>query len=171
VRPRRETRHAETPPCHLQQPRSGPGSTSARPHHWVEVVDDCGATLLSRRVLNDQVEIDAPIAAIVPLAETVRWAVDIVGSPSALLLALLTDAGQQVRYTSGRVVSVMSSAFTGEGKTDAKDAHVIAETARLRRDLPLIDTSTDLARNLAVLTAHRADLVADRSAASTGCVT
>jgi transposase len=130
--------------------------------HWVEVVDDGGATLLSRRVLNDQVEIDAVIAATVALAGTVRWAVDIIGSPSALLLALLTDAGQQVRYASGRVVSVMSSAFTGEGRTDAKDAHVIAETARLRRDLPLIDASTDLARNLAVLTAHRADLVADR---------
>jgi len=83
--------------------------------------------------------------------------VDIVGSPSALLLALLADAGQQVRYASGRVVSVMSSAFTGEGKTDVKDAHVIADTARLRGDLPLIDQSTALARNLAVLTAHRAD--------------
>ena len=36
----------------------------------------------------------------------------------------------------------MSGAYTGEGKTDAKDAHVIAETARLRRDLPVIDTDT-----------------------------
>ena len=138
------------------------GIDVGKTHHWVEVVDACGATLLSRRVRNDQVEIDAILAAVVPLAETVLWAVDIVGSPSALLLALLADAGQQVRYASGRVVSVMSSAFTGEGKTDAKDAHVIAETARLRRDLPLIDQSTDLARNLAVLTAHRADMVADR---------
>ena len=115
------------------------GIDVGKTHHWVEVVDDDGATLLSRRVLNDQVEIDALIATILPLAETVLWAVDIVGSPSALLLALLADAGQQLRYASGRVVSVMSSAFTGEGKTDAKDAHVIAETARLRRDLPLID--------------------------------
>ncbi len=71
-------------------------------------------------------------------------------------------AQQQVRYASGRVVSVMSSAFTGEGKTDAKDGHVIAETARLRRDLSVVDQVSDLARNLAVLTAHRADLVADR---------
>jgi len=48
------------------------------------------------------------------------------------------------------------------GKTDAKDAHVIAETARLRHDLPVIDQDTDLVRNLAVLTGHRADLIADR---------
>jgi hypothetical protein len=39
---------------------------------------------------------------------------------------------------------------------------VIAETARIRRDLAVIDQETDLVRNLAVLTGHRADLVADR---------
>src|SRR6185295_10816828 len=48
------------------------------------------------------------------------------------------------------------------GKTDAKDAYVIAETARLRRDLSVIDTGTDLVRKLAVLTGHREDLIADR---------
>ena len=56
----------------------------------------------------------------------------------------------------------MSAAYTGEGKTDAKDAYVIAETARLRRDLSVVDTGTDLVRELAVLTGHRADLIADR---------
>jgi hypothetical protein len=39
---------------------------------------------------------------------------------------------------------------------------VIAETGRLRRDLAVIDADTDLVRNLAVLTGHRADLIADR---------
>lgn len=138
------------------------GIDVGKTHHWVEVVDADGATLLSRRVLNDQLEIDVLIAAVAPMADHVQWAVDIVGAPSALLLALLCQAQQQVRYASGRVVSVMSAAFTGEGKTDAKDAHVIAETARLRRDLTVVDQGTDLAGNLSVLTAHRADLVADR---------
>ena len=96
------------------------------------------------------------------LADQVVWAVDIIGAPSALLLALLARAGQSVRYASGRVVAAMSAAYAGEGKTDAKDAYVIAETARLRRDLPVIDAGTDLVRNLAVLTGHRADLIADR---------
>ena len=32
-----------------------------------------------------------------------------------------------MRYASGRVVTTMSAAYTGEGKTDAKDAYVIAE--------------------------------------------
>jgi transposase len=56
----------------------------------------------------------------------------------------------------------MSAAYAGEGKTDAKDAYVIAETARLRQDLSIVDTGTDLVRELAVLTGHRADLIADR---------
>src|SRR5271163_1840469 len=91
------------------------------------------------------------------------WAgVDIIGAPSALILALLAKSGQSVRYAAGRVVAAMSSAYIGEGKTDAKDSYVIAETARIRRDLAVIDQDTDLVRNLAVLTGHRADLIADR---------
>lgn len=67
-----------------------------------------------------------------------------------------------MRYASGRIVAAMSAAYAGEGKTDAKDAYVIAETAHLRRDLSVIDTDTDLIRNPSVLTGHRADLIADR---------
>ena len=56
----------------------------------------------------------------------------------------------------------MSAAYVGEGKTDAKDAHVIAETARIRRDLSVVGPDSDLVRELAVLVGHRADLIADR---------
>lgn len=89
----------------------------------------------------------------------------------AMLLAMLTQAEQSVRYASGRVVAAMSAAYTGEGKTDAKEAYVIAETARIRRDLTVVDPSTDLARNLGLLIGHRADLIADRGASSTGSAT
>jgi transposase len=138
------------------------GIDVGKTHHWVCVVDTDGTTVLSVKIGNDQNEIDAVIATVTALAERVEWALDIIGAPSALLLALLNQAGQQVRYASGRVVAAMSAAYTGEGKTDAKDAHVIAETVRLRRDLTVVDHATDLARNLGLLTAHRADLVADR---------
>lgn len=138
------------------------GIDVGKTHHWVHVVDIDGATLLSVKILNDQGEIDAVIAQVTASADHIVWALDIIGSPSALLLALLSQAGQQVRYASGRVVAAMSAAYTGEGKTDVKDARVIAETARLRRDLTIVDHDTDLIRNLSLLTAHRADLVADR---------
>ena len=138
------------------------GIDVGKTHHWACVVDAEGKALLSVKVANDEAEIVALIAKAGSLATQLIWAVDIIGAPSALLLALLARAGQSVRYASGRVVAAMSAAYAGEGKTDAKDAYVIAETARLRRDLSVIDTGTDLVRNLAVLTGHRADLIADR---------
>lgn len=138
------------------------GVDVGKTHHWVCVLDTDGKKMLSMKIANDQAEISAVITRVSELARQIIWAIDIVGAPSALLLALLCQAGQSVRYASGRVVATMSTAYTGEGKTDAKDAYIIAETARLRRDLTIIDHSTDLIRNLGLLTAHRADLVADR---------
>jgi hypothetical protein len=138
------------------------GIDVGKTHHWVCVVDADGKLLLSVKIANDEAEIVAVLARAGSLARQLVWAVDIIGAPSALLLALLARSGQTVRYASGRVVAAMSSAFAGEGKTDAKDAYVIAETARLRRDLAVIDADSDLVRSLAVLTGHRADLIADR---------
>jgi len=138
------------------------GIDVGKTHHWVCVLDAEGNKLSSMKVANDQTEITATIATVGALADRIVWAVDIIGAPSAMLLALLIQAGQSVRYASGRVVAAMSAAYSGEGKTDAKDAYVIAETARIRRDLTVIDPGTDLVRNLELLTGHRADLIADR---------
>lgn len=142
--------------------RSWIGVDIGKTHHWVCALDEHGSTLLSAKVLNDEAELRALIASVGELADEAVWAVDIIGAPSALLLALLAQAGQSVRYASGRVVAAMSKAYTGEGKTDAKDARVIAETARIRRDLAVIDQETDLVRDLGALSGHRADLIADR---------
>jgi transposase len=138
------------------------GIDVGKTHHWACVVDADGKTLLSVKIANDETQIVAFLADAGSLSTQLIWAVDIIGAPSALLLALLAQAGEPVRYASGRVVAAMSAAYVGEGKTDAKDAYVIAETARLRRDLAVIDADTDLVRNLAVLAGHRADLIADR---------
>jgi hypothetical protein len=131
-------------------------------HHWVCVVDADGTSILSVKIGNDEAEITALICTVTGLADEVVWALDIVGAPSALLLGSLSEAGQSVYYASGRVVSAMTAAYVGEGKTDAKDSYVIAETARIRRDLTVVDRCTDLVRNLGLLTVHRADLIADR---------
>ena len=134
-------------------------------HHWVCVVDEQGRVVLSSKVGNDEAEIASIVAAVTAATAQgppVTWAVDIVDTLSALLLALLARSGQDVRYVAGRVVNTMSTAYVGEGKTDARDAYVIAETARVRRDLPTVASLTNSARALALLTARRADLVADR---------
>ena len=117
----------------------------------------------SVKVANIEADIVAALATVTDLAEQVVWAVDIVGAPSALILALLARAEARVFYASGRVVNTMSPGLHRRGQWPMlKDAYVIAETLRLRRDLPLVDTVTDLTRELALLTAHRSDLIADR---------
>lgn len=79
--------------------------------------------------------------------------------PACLLLVLLLAAKAPVAYVPGRLVNRMAGAFAGEGKTDAKDAHTIAETARLRGDLTMITAPDQIIADLRIL--RRADLMAD----------
>ncbi len=58
-----------------------------------------------------------------------------------------------------------SDAYRGEGKTDARDAYVIADQARMRRDLRPIRPGDEAAIELRLLTGRRADLVEDRTRA------
>ncbi|MFH8701581.1 IS110 family RNA-guided transposase [Streptomyces chartreusis] len=138
------------------------GIDAGKGHHWAAVVDEGGATLWSKKIDNDETAILAALVEILDLADEVHWAVDISGTCSALLLALLAAHGQQAVYVPGRTVNRMAGAYRGEAKTDARDAYVIAESARHRRDFAAIDVPAQLAADLALLTAHRSDLVADR---------
>ncbi len=138
------------------------GIDAGKGHHWVTVVDQTGATLWSQKVDNDESAILTALGRILDLAEQVHWAVDISGTSSALLLALLAAHGQRAVYVPGRTVNRMAGAYRGEAKTDARDAYVIAETARQRNDFAAIDVPAQLAADLALLTGHRTDLVADR---------
>ncbi|MFG3227374.1 IS110 family transposase, partial [Kitasatospora sp. NPDC048194] len=138
------------------------GVDAGKGHHWAAVVDETGATLWSKKIDNDETAILTALGEILGLADEVHWAVDIPGTSSALLLALLAAHGQRAVYVPGRTVNRMSGAYRGEAKTDARDAYVIAETARHRRDFTAIAVPAQLAADLALLTAHRSDLVADR---------
>ncbi|AVZ70956.1 IS110 family transposase [Streptomyces lunaelactis] len=138
------------------------GIDAGKGHHWAAVVDETGATLWSKKIDNDESAILSALGEILEPADNVHWAVDISGTSSALLLALLAAHGQQAVYVPGRTVNRMSGAYRGEAKTDARDAYVIAETARHRNDFAAIGVPAQLAADLALLTAHRSDLVADR---------
>ncbi|MGW5498926.1 IS110 family transposase [Streptomyces olivaceoviridis] len=138
------------------------GIDAGKGHHWAAAVDETGATLWSKKIDNDESAILTALGEILELADEVHWAVDISGTSSALLLALLAAHGQQAVYVPGRTVNRMAGAYRGEAKTDARDAYVIAETARQRRDFAVIDVPAQLTADLALLTGHRSDLVADR---------
>jgi transposase len=116
-------------------------------------------------VANDEPALRAVIAEVAGLAGRVCWAVDLRDGAAALLLALLAAAGAPIVYMPGRMVNRMSGAYRGEGKTDAKDARVIADQARMRADLAPLVPGEELITELRMLTARRADLVTDRTRA------
>lgn len=143
-------------------PRGWAGIDVGKGHHWVCLIDDDGTTVWTGKVVNDEESILNAIVQVTALADAVVWAVDVTGTMSGLLLALLAAHAQQVRYAPGRVVNQMATAYRGEAKTDARDAYVIAETVRHRGDLAEIDVASELVVELGLLVTHRTDMVADR---------
>ena len=131
--------------------------------HWAAVVEEGGDLLLSRRVENTEADLVAMIAEIESSGREVTWATDMPGGLASLLLALLWERDSTVVYLPGVVVDRSRDAYRGEAKTDARDARVIADTARQRRDLMPLRPSDDVLAELRVLVAHRRDLVADQT--------
>ncbi|ADG79422.1 Transposase IS111A/IS1328/IS1533 OS=Tsukamurella paurometabola (strain ATCC 8368 / DSM 20162 / CCUG 35730 / CIP 100753 / JCM 10117 / KCTC 9821 / NBRC 16120 /NCIMB 702349 / NCTC 13040) OX=521096 GN=Tpau_2824 PE=4 SV=1 [Tsukamurella paurometabola] len=133
--------------------------------HWVAVCDDAGKVVSSRKVVNDEAAIATVIAEVDGRGGTVSWTVDLISPYATLLLTMLAAAGHSVRYLTGRAVWQASVVYRGgEAKSDAKDARVIADQGRMRGDdLPLLTPADGLVTELAMLTAHRSDLVADRT--------
>jgi transposase len=141
------------------------GVDVGKEHHWVAVVDDTGAVVLSRKLVNDEQQIREVVGDVDASSEQVSWTVDLTTVYASLLLTVLADAGKSVRYLAGRQVWQASVTYRGgEAKTDAKDARVIADQSRMRgEDLPVLHPDDDLISELRMLTGHRADLVADRT--------
>ncbi|MGW3681677.1 IS110 family transposase [Streptomyces prasinus] len=114
------------------------GIDAGKGHHWAAVVDEAGATLWSKKKDNDESALLTALGEILDLADEGHWAVDISGTSSAPLPALLAAHGQRAVHVPGRTVNRMSDAYRGEAKTDARDAYVIAGSACHRRDFAVI---------------------------------
>lgn len=91
--------------------------------------------MLSRRVGHDEPELLELIREVLALTGEgeVRWAVDTNDGGAALLIGLLPDRGQPMVHLTGLAVHRASAGYRGRGKTDAKDARVIADQARMRQ--------------------------------------
>ena len=137
------------------------GIDAGKASHHAAAVDASGKRLWSVKVANGQQQIEDLVSRAALAGGEVRWAVDMVSPAAALLLAILLASGQKVVYVPGRVVHGMAGVFRGEGKTDAKDARIIADTARMRGDLTELTASGDLVVELTRLVSYRADVMAD----------
>ena len=107
------------------------GIDSGKRTHHCAVIDAAGRMVLSQRVANDESALLELITSVLALAgeDQVVWATDLNAGGAALLIALLANHGQQVLYIPGRIVHHAAATYRGDGKTDAKDARIIADQA------------------------------------------
>ena len=139
------------------------GVDAGKEFHRAHVLDASGKELLSRKVQNDEDDLLKLIDEALFLAEEVIWAVDQPGGGAALLLALLWERNQRVLYVPGLSVDRARDAYRGESKTDARDARVIADQARMRSDLGELRAGEQEIAELQLFLARRRDLVTDQS--------
>lgn len=138
------------------------GIDVGKEHHWVVALDADGVVVLSRRVDNDEAAIVELVELLSERAECLRWAVDLTNGYAAMLLAVLWERDQPVVYLPGKAVNRAADGYRSEGKTDQKDALVIADQARVRRDFAQVKPPAELLTTLSLLLRHRRDLIADK---------
>jgi len=141
------------------------GVDTGKAHHHCVVIDDEGRRLLSRKVASDEPDLEQLIADVTALGEEVTWAADMAGGGAALLIGLLAAAGQRMLYLPGHPLAHAAGGYRGEGKTDARDAAIIADQARMRRDLQPLRPGDEITGELKILTERRKDLTCDRTRA------
>ncbi len=125
------------------------GVDAGKGFHWAVALGAEGEVLLSRRVENDEEDLSALLEEMLSFGLDVLWATDQPGGSAALLLALLWERGQRVLYVPGVAVDRARDAHRGEeSKTDARDARLIAELARMRRDLAALEPGDELLAEL-----------------------
>jgi transposase len=151
----------------VAQPILWAGVDAGKAAHHCVVINADGQRVLSRRIVNDEAALTDLIRTVKDLAGggSVRWAIDLNSGGAALLITLLLGDDQDLLYIPGRTVHHASVAYRGDGKTDAKDAAVIADQARMRRDLHPFRHRDKTAVDLRILCGRRTDLASDRNRA------
>ena len=146
-------------------PRLWAGIDAGKTHHHCFVIDEDGTKRLSRRFANTEADILALMGDVAAVADgdQLLWATDLNHGGAGLMNAVLADHGQTLLYIPGRVVHHASQTYRGEAKTDAKDASIIADQARIRRDLEAVRVPDDVTAELKILSHRRNDLVHDRT--------
>jgi Transposase len=140
------------------------GIDVGKEHHHCVVIDDEGRRLLSRRVVNNEPELATLIDEVVALADgQVLWAIDLNHGAAALVIGLLVAREQSVTYLTGLAIHRAAASYRSEAKTDARDAFIIADQARVRRDLTVLRPGDEIAVDLRILTTRRVNVVFDRT--------
>lgn len=139
------------------------GTDVGKEFHHVAVLADDGEVLFDRRVDNTESDL---LGVVAEAAEhgTPGLVIDQPGSIAQLLLALARREGLPVAYVPGLVMRRAADLYPGNAKTDRRDAFVIGDTARTRRNqIHWLGIDDDLLAQLRILNGLDVDLAADRT--------
>jgi len=144
------------------------GVDIAKEFHWAAASDtSTGEILLSRRVENEPIAIDELIGELGRLGAThgrVTVGIDVLGGIAGLLVAMLAEAGVELVHVPGLAVNrAREGTAGGEHKSDPRDAAVIAELVRTRRDLRALEPAEEIDIEIRLLVGRRRDLVGDQT--------
>ena len=109
------------------------GIDAGKAHHHIVVIDRDGTRLLSRRVPNHEPDRIKLIDIVRAHTSELTWAVDLPDGPASLVIALLLERDQHLLYLPG--------------------VAVIADQARMRRDLRVMHLTEPEIIELRMLTA------------------
>ena len=143
------------------------GIDVAKDFHWAQAVDRRDSEVLfSGRVDNTPPALAAFVEHLEALRDRgpLKVGIDVVGGIAGVLTAMLLDAGIEVVHVPGLAVNRAREGTTGgEHKSDPRDAGVIAEQVRHRRDLRPIEPLGELDAEIRLLVARRRELVGDQT--------
>lgn len=140
------------------------GIDIAKEVHWATAIDEAGDVLLDRRVRNLPDALEELVGDLQSLSGDVTVGVDVMGGIATLATAMLSQAGMRLVHVPGLAVNRARQGQTGgETKSDPRDARVIAEQVRTRRDLRPVESLTELDLEMRMLVSRRRDLVDEQT--------
>jgi hypothetical protein len=118
-----------------------------------------GKTAHDKRLPNSEPKLRALFDKLIAKFGTVLVIVDQIANIGALPVAVARDVGCEVAYLPGLSMRRAADLYPGEAKTDARDAFVIADTARtMPHTLRSIEVTDETSAELAMLVGFDDDL-------------
>jgi transposase len=135
--------------------------------HHGHALTTAGKTVYDKRLPNSEPKLRAVFDRLRAKFGPVLVIVDQPASIGALPLTVARDAGCHVAYLPGLAMRRIADLYPGEAKTDARDAHVIADAARtMPHTLRNLELADETAAQLTMLVGFDQDLAAEATRTS-----
>ncbi|WSP94858.1 IS110 family transposase [Streptomyces sp. NBC_01233] len=135
--------------------------------HHAHGLTPAGKTVHDKRMPNSEPKLRDLFDKLRAKFGTVLLIVDQTANIGALPVAVARDAGCEVAYLPGLAMRRAADLYPGEAKTDARDAYVIADTARsMPHTLRSIETTDETTAELAMLVGFDDDLAGEATRVS-----